>query len=63
MLIEMQKNRSNDQIVRLRIVDQRNCMQSGTNYTTHPQHEDLAWRFMTQLSSKFNDLNSEIWLW
>lgn len=49
MLIEMQKNRSNDQIVRLRIVDQRNCMQSGANYTTHPQHEDLAWRFMTQL--------------
>lgn len=41
MLIEMQKQRGGDNVERLRTVDQRNCMQSGANYTTHPQYEAL----------------------
>jgi hypothetical protein len=30
-----------DKLIKMAHVDQRNCMQSGKNYTTHPQFEYL----------------------
>ena len=32
---------SNDKLLKLKIIDQRNCMPSGENYITHPQFENL----------------------
>ena len=38
-LIDMQLN--SDKADKMALIDQRNCMQSGQNYTTHPQFEIL----------------------
>ena len=35
-LLKMQNAGSSDAEGKMRIVDQRNCMQTGVNYTTHP---------------------------
>jgi len=40
-LLKMHQTSSNDTEGKMRIVDQRNCMQTGVNYTTHPQTENL----------------------
>ena len=40
-LLKMQSANSADVEGKMKIVDQRNCMQTGVNYTTHPQTENL----------------------